>query len=113
MSEQVAANDGSENITEELVDKMLDIYWAELRLWNIIGPLEERRTNLPPRPFWNAVRTPPQSIIDAQPENTIIHFKDIESARACIQWHGLKAVLSAFLGELAASASDSGGTSNG
>lgn len=108
-----AANDTAEQISEELVDKMLDVYWNELQLWNIIGPLEERRTNLPPRPFWNAVRTPPELIIGMKPENTIIHFRDAESARACIQWHGLKAVLVAFIGELAAFASTTEGTPNG
>lgn len=103
----------NDTIEDEVVDRLLEVYWDELRLWNIIGPLEERRTNLPPRPFWNAVRTPPEIIIGMKPENTIIHFKDIEHARACIQWHALKAVLTAFLGELTPLVSDTGGKPNG
>lgn len=93
------------------VDHAYEIMSDELSHWQVVGPLAERRTNLPDREYWNAVRTS-QVATDAEPTITITHLKDRAHAIACVQWHGLKAVLAAFERELAPSASSTGGNDN-
>lgn len=86
--------------TDELVDKAYELMSDELHKWQIVGPLVERRKNFPDREYWNAVRTE-QKAIDATPTHEMTHLKDRSYAIACVQWHGLKAVLAALKRELA------------
>lgn len=97
--------------TEEIVDKAYELMSDELHKWQIVGPLAERRPNLPDREYWNAVRTE-QTSIDSVPTHEITHLKDRSYAIACVQWHGLKAVLAALKRELAPSASITDGNDN-
>lgn len=99
-------------LDDDTIDDLLIVYHDELNRWNIVGPLEERRTNLPPREFWNAVRTE-EGAEGLRPEPKIIHFKTRSDAVCCVQWHGLKAALTAFLGVLATSASEEADNSHG
>lgn len=99
-------------ISEAQIDCAYEVMCEELNHWQIVGPLAERRRNLPDREYWNAVRTEQMSI-DSAPQNEITHLKDKATAIACVQWHGLKAVLEAFEGELAPVASEAAGNDNG
>jgi len=67
---------------------------------------------MPPRTFWNAVRDNASAIHD-KPDNTIIHLTTREHAVACVQWHGLKAVITALKGELGPSLAVSGNDNTG
>jgi len=97
-------------ITDEQVDRAYEIMSEELNHWQIVGPLEERRgKHLPPREFWNAVRT---TAINETHDPIIFHLTTKANAIACVQWHGLKAVLAAVRRELAPSASETVGNDN-
>jgi hypothetical protein len=94
-------------IPDEVVDKALAAYHGELQLWQIVGPMVERRRKpLPDREFWNAVRTEPAPIIitsDAAPaEPRVIHLQDQQFAWACVQFHGIQAALEAVRDEISA-----------
>lgn len=86
-------------IEDETVDRAYEAMCAELSLWQIVGPLEERRTNLPPREFWNAVRVAENDINSAP--SKLFHLDSRANAIACVQWHGLAAALAAVKRELA------------
>lgn len=98
-------------IDEAAVDRAYEVMCAELNHWQIVGPLAERRPNLPDREYWNAVRTE-QSAADAAPKHEITHLKDRSTAIACVQWHGLRAVLTDLEGELAPSVSETSEQAN-
>lgn len=90
----------NDELPDELIDTAYEAMSAELDHWNIVGPLTERRAPpLPPREFWNAVRKN-NAAIEEQPRPTIFHLKDRPTAIACVQWHGLKAAITAVKGEL-------------
>ena len=100
----MAANENSP-LPDDIVDKGLEAFDTEASKWQIVGPLEERRPNLPPREFWNVVREPRSSIIldqNKEPEPLVIHMKSKEYAFACVRWHSLQAALEAVKQELAA-----------
>lgn len=100
-------------IPDSLVDHAYSVMCEELNHWQIVGPLEQRRANLPPRTFWNAVRTEETAAIDARPDPIIFHMDSKANAIACVQWHGLKAVITALKGELGLIPSNDDSTSNG
>lgn len=90
-------------VPDDVVFKAQEIFEAELACWQIVGPMAERRPNLPDREFWNVVRRDPApaTIIQVEPmENTsevkIIHLQSKEYAYSCIRWHGIRAVLEAI-----------------
>lgn len=85
------------NITDEVVDRAYDILCEELDHWRVLGPdksgtyIAVRRED---KLGYNASaiiqpNTPPS---DQQSLKTF-HLKDKEFANACLQWHGLQAVL--------------------
>lgn len=91
-------------VSDEITDLAMDAMSEELSHWQVVGPLVERRQHLPDREYWNAVRTNPE-VLNVRPAPTIHHLKDKANAIACVQWHGLRAGLTAVMRELAPSAS--------
>lgn len=99
-------------VTEELVDLGYEAMCEELGHWNIVGPLEQRRPNLPPKEFWNAVRKN-ETLLQPEAAPTVISLISKQHAVACVQWHSLKAALAAVMRELTPSVSSIGDTPNG
>lgn len=100
-----------DQITNAEVDRAYEVMCEELNHWQIVGPLVERRRHLPDREYWNAVRT---TVLDhgaTVPE--ITHLDCKANAVACVQWHGLRAVVAAIKGELAPSVSETSSNDNG
>lgn len=102
----------NDEVAEEVVDTAYEAMCAELNLWNIVGPLEERRSNLPPRVFYNAVRNN-KDVLHPEAQPTVISLIDKPHAVACVQWHSLRAAIAAVMRELAPTASSIGDDTNG
>lgn len=102
----------NDEVEERLVDLGYEAMCEELNLWNIVGPLENRRPNLPPQEFYNAVRNN-KTAVSPEAFPTVISLKSKPHAVACVQWHSLRAALAAVMRELAPIASSIGDDTNG